>query len=259
MTAKTDTSTDVIKELFSVGAHLGYRKARRHPSMKRYVYGVKDNQEIINLEHTKQSIEDAQAFLKDIAAKGGMIQFLGGKKESQEAVERVAKEVAMPYVLGRWIGGTFTNFAQIRRQVDKLIRLRDEREKGDLEKYTKREQLTFDREIVDLEKFYGGMTELTKLPSVLVVIDPTQEQIAVDEALHVGVPIVALANTDCNISEVDHAIPCNDHSKSTINLIIGLLGDAIKEGQAQAAENNPKANADEGEKAPAKRHKVAAA
>ncbi|MEX0930181.1 MAG: 30S ribosomal protein S2 [Candidatus Paceibacterota bacterium] len=253
-----NTTTDTIKELFSVGAHLGYRKARRHPSMKRYVYGAKDGLEIIDLEQTKQAIEETQAFLKDSVAQGGIILFLGGKQESQDAVGRVARTVGMPYVLGRWIGGTFTNFAQIRRQAEKLERLRDEREKGELGKYTKREQLTFDREIEKLEKFYGGLTTLTKLPNVLVVVDPTQEQIAVDEARQEGVPVVALANTDCTVADVAYTVPCNDHSKSTIDLVVGMLGDAIQAGKDEAAAKRP-ATPEVIEKAPAKRHNIAAA
>ncbi|MEX1027143.1 MAG: 30S ribosomal protein S2 [Candidatus Paceibacterota bacterium] len=257
--ASQNTQQDFIKELFSVGAHLGYRKARRHPSMKRYVYGAKDSQEIIDLEQTKQAVEEAQTVLKDTAAGGGVVLFLGGKQESQESVGRVANAVTMPYVLGRWIGGTFTNFGQIRRQIDKLERLRDEREKGELGKYTKREQLSFDREIEKLEKFYGGLTALKKLPNVLVVIDPTQEQIAVDEAKQMGVSVVALANTDCDVSAIDATIPCNDHSRSTIALIMDALGDAVTAGQDEAAAKKPAPEADETVKEPAKRHKVAAA
>lgn len=238
---------------------MGYRKSRRHPSMRRYVYGVKDNQEIINLENTKQKIEETQAFLKEVALNGGTILFLGGKQESQEVVGQVANEIGMPYVLGRWIGGTLTNFGQIRRQADKLVRLREEREKGELGKYTKREQLMFDREIEDLDKLYGGLVSLTKMPDVFVVVDPTQEQIAVDEARQKNIPIVALANTDCNVSDVEHAIPCNDHSRATITLILGALGDAIKAGKEEALAKSPDSEKKETDKEPVKRHTVAAA
>ncbi len=250
-------SQDLIQELFSVGAHIGYSKARRHPSQSVHIYGLKNRIDIIDLEKTRAQLAEAVHFLSEIAAQGGTILLVGGKAEARRAIQQTGEATGMPFVAGRWIGGTLTNFSQIRKQVDKLQSLREDRDKGELSKYTKREQLSFDREIADLERYYSGLIPLkTNQPEAMVIIDPKQEHIALKEALVSRIPTVAMANTDCDISKIDHSVPANDSSQAAVDLVVGQFREAILEGlnrQAEAGSAGSRASdtAGEQEKQPA--------
>ena len=225
--------SDTIKDLFSVGAHFGYSKAKRHPSMQQFIYGTTHDHEIIDLTATTERLRQATDVLADLIKNGKTVLFVGGKKEAQEAVRTTAEALSMPYVAGRWIGGTITNFKEIRRRVDKLQNLRTQREKGELAKYTKYEQLSFDREIEDLARYYEGLIPLTDLPDAVVVIDPEQERIAAHEASLKNIPVVAIANSDCNIRTVDYPIPANDTLKSSIDHLCGMIRDQLAAVAAQ--------------------------
>jgi len=231
----------MIADLFFVGAHFGYKKASRHPTMQPYMYGTKDDHEIIDLYKTKEQLEKAQTWLADTASNGGTVLFVGGKNEAHEPIARNAADLGMPYVAGRWVGGTITNFKQIRRQVDKLQSLRTQKEKGELAKYTKYEQLAFDREIEDLARYYDGLIPLTSTPKIMVVVDPKQEQIAVHEAQVAGIPVVAIASTDCDIRGLGLVIPANDNSAATIQYLLDTIGSRLSNvAQTQSDQSSSK-------------------
>lgn len=219
----------MIRDLFSVGAHVGYSTSLRHPAMSRYVYGRKGNTDIIDLHRTAETIDTVSNALAQHLKQRHTILFVGGKSEAQAAIKAAGQRLGMPYVAGRWVGGTITNFKQIRQQVDKLERLREQKEKGELGKYTKREQLSFDREIADLERYYDGLIPLTGLPHALFVVDPKQEYTAVHEAYIRDIPVYALANTDCSASQCEDIVPANDNEKSAIDYVVGTITERLSE------------------------------
>ncbi len=220
----------MVEAMFKVGAHFGLAKARRHPSTKPYVFGIKNNIEIFDLEKTNESLEKAKAFVATIAAANKQALFVAGKSEAITAVKNAAAKIGQPVVGGRWIGGTLTNFTQIRKRIEKYENRLKEKEKGELAKYTKKERLLIDREIAKLEMLFGGIVSMKEKPGVLIVVDPKKEYIAVDEARQMGVPVVAIASTDCDFSLVDYAIPANDSSASSaaffLNELARAYGDA---------------------------------
>lgn len=233
-TAKNKDS--VIEAMFKVGAHFGLLKSRRHPSTKGYVFGVKNNIEIFDLEKTHEALEKAKAFVASVAASGKQALFVSGKSEALEAVRAAANKAGQPMVAGRWIGGTLTNFGQIRKRIEKYENRLKEKEKGDLAKYTKKERLLIDREIANLESLFGGIVSMKEKPGVLVVVDPKKEAIAVEEARQTGVPVVAIASTDCDLSLVNFAIPANDSSAASAAFFLDELARAYADGKVVKAE-----------------------
>lgn len=233
-TAKNKDS--IIDAMFKVGAHFGLLKSRRHPSTKGYVFGVKNNIEIFDLEKTQEALDKAKAFVASVAASGKQALFVGGKSEVIEAVRSAANKVGQPMVAGRWIGGTFTNFVQIRKRIEKYENRLKEKEKGDLAKYTKKERLLIDREIANLESLFGGIVSMKDKPGVLIVVDPKKEAIAVEEARQSNIPVVAIASTDCDLSLVDFAIPANDSSASSAAFFLNELASAYSEGKTAKPE-----------------------
>ncbi len=217
-----------IEEMFATGAHFGFSKSRRHPSFKNYIFGQKNNVEIVDLEKTQAMLLKVKEFIASLGKEGKTILFVSSKSEAKEVVKTAAESIAMPYVAGRWIGGTLTNFPEIKKRVSKLHDWNGQKEKGDLQKYTKKERLLIDREIVNLEKFFGGIKNMEKLPHVLFVIDPRREHIAVAEAEKMNIPVVALASTDCDVSKALYFIPANDSSKSSIEYFLKEVTSAYK-------------------------------
>lgn len=237
---KNDTGAagtgSVIDALFSVGAHFGFVKSRRHPSAKPFILGAKNKVEIFDLEKTSKELEKALAFVEEKGREGALTLFVGGKSEAREAVEKAGRELQMPYVAGRWIGGTLTNFSEIRKRIMRLEELTTQREKGELAKYTKKERLLIDREIENLQIYFGGLSALKALPKLLVVIDPKKEEIAILEAKRMRIPVVALAGSDTDLHQVEYAIPGNDASRHTIAFITNEIVNAYKKGLAAKAE-----------------------
>lgn len=231
--SKTDTnnSNSSIEALFDAGAHFGFIKSRRHPSTKPFIYGVKNKIEIFDLEKTKDSLDKALAFIESIAAKNGSILFVSGKNEAKAAITATAESINMPYVAGRFIGGTLTNFPEIRKRVEKLESLVSQKEKGELVKYTKKERLLIDREINKLREFFFGLSVMKRLPDAVFIIDAKKESIAVKEAEYMGIPVIALCGTDNNLNEVKFPIPGNDASRSSISYFLSKAGEAFKAGQ----------------------------
>lgn len=224
-------SDDIIDVMFQAGAHYGYQKSRRDASTSSFIFGTKNKVEIIDLEKTKDQLEKAKDFITNLAKTGKQILFIGGKNEARNALKIGAMSVDMPYVAGRWIGGTITNFTEIKKRVAKFEDLQKQKEKGELTKYTKKERLLIDREIENLDEMFSGIVSMRELPKALFVIDPKKEFIAVAEATKAGIPVVALANTDCNIKGLDYPIVGNDASVSSIEFFVSEIVKAFKAGK----------------------------
>lgn len=222
----------LIDKLFAVGAHFGYSPSRRHPSAARYIFGAKGGVELIDLEKTAAALEAAKNFLKETAAARKQILFVGGKAEARASLERAAERLNQPYVAGRFIGGSLTNFSEIKKRINRLSELSTMRETGELAKFTKLERLLIDREIDDLTLMFGGLRGMEKLPGALFVIDPKREHVAVKEARDMKIPVVALLNTDCNASGIAYPIPGNDASLKTVSLVLEEASRAVEEGAA---------------------------
>ena len=240
---KTDTQKTDLKHLdalFDVGAHFGLIRSRRHPSVKPFLFGVKNKIEIFDLEKTQEYLEKAKGFISDIVAQGGMVLFVGGKNEARTSVATGAQKAQMPYVAGRWLGGTLTNFPEIKKRIAKLEDLTLQKEKGELGKYTKKERLLIDREIERLQKSFSGLIPMRMTPKVLFVIDPKREHIAVAEARRLHIPVVALASSDCNIRDIEYAIPGNDASTQSINYFVEQIVSAVLNGKDRLARGDKK-------------------
>lgn len=221
----------LITDMFTAGAHFGYSRSRRHPSAKPFIFGVKSGVEILDLEKTSVELECAKDFIKSLAKGAKQILFVGTKNEAKKAVEDGALSIDMPFVAERWVGGVLTNFPEIKKRVALLEDLRAKREKGELAIYTKKERLLIDKDIERLERNFAGIVSMKDLPVALFVIDPKKESIAVKEAQFLGIPIVALANSDCNLKEVEFPIPGNDSSVSSISFFVGQIVQAFKDGR----------------------------
>lgn len=231
MDIKSPQNKKLITEMFSAGAHFGYSRSRRHPSTKQFIFGTKSGVEILDLEKTSLELERAKEFVKSIAKSGKQILFVGTKNEGKKALEDGALSIDMPYVAERWVGGVLTNFTEIKKRVALLEDLRAKRENGELSVYTKKERLLIDKDIERLERNFSGLVSMKELPVALFVLDPRKESIAVKEAQFLNIPIVALANSDCNLKEVTYPIPGNDSSVSSITFFISQITEAYKAGQ----------------------------
>ena len=229
-TTKT-TSNQAIEAMFKAGAHFGFSRSRRHPSSSPYIFGAKNKVEIIDLEKTNNLLETAKDFVKKVAGEGKSILFVSSKNEAKPAILRGASSIDMPYVAGRWIGGTLTNFDEIKSRVAKLHSLNSQKEKGELVKYTKKERLLIDREIENLNKFFFGLTNLHSIPGAVFVIDARKEHIAVKEAQDKKVPVIALCGSDNNIKGIEYPIVANDASISSVAYFIDEIVKAYKSGK----------------------------
>lgn len=234
-----NTKKAAVDALFSVGAHFGFVKSRRHPSAKPFIFGSKNNLEIFNLEKTEKELAKALVFVEEKGREAAGALWVGGKSEAREAIKKAGLELEMPYVAGRWIGGTLSNFSEIKKRIARLAELITQREKGELNKYTKKEHLLFDREIEKLTIYFGGLSQMKSLPKFLVVIDPKKESIAVTEARKMRIPVVALAGSDSNFYKLDYAIPGNDSSRQSIAFVLAELVAAYQKGKKEAKEEPP--------------------
>lgn len=232
-----------IQELFEAGAHYGYSRSRRHPSVASYLFGTKDRVDVFDLEETHQRLAEAKAFVATLASEGKQILFVGGKHEAARIVGEAGERLEVPYVNGRWIGGTLTNFSEIRRRIERLERLRKDRDSGErAEKYTKRERLMFDREIEELEQRFGGLVPMTQLPAALFVVDPRYEEKAIREAQQLNIPIIALANSDCDFTDLAYPIPANDSVVKSIRYFVSAIVSAYEENKRVASDKSEASN-----------------
>ena len=224
-----DTAT--IKQLLEAGAHFGHQTGRWNPRMKKYIFTKRNGIHIIDLEQTASTLDKACNFVREVAAQGGKILFVGTKKQAQESIEQEAQRCAMYYVNQRWLGGTLTNFATIQARIDHLVRLEDQKTRGEFERLPKKEALKLEEKILRLNRQMGGFKEMTSLPDALFIIDPVKEAIALAEAKRVGIPVVAIADTNCNPDEIDYPIPANDDAIRAVKLMCSKIADAVLEGK----------------------------
>ena len=224
-----------IKRFLEAGAHFGHQTSRWHPRMKKYIFTKRNGIHIIDLEQTASRLEKACAFVREVVEAGGVILFVGTKKQAQQSVEEEAQRCGMYYVNQRWLGGVLTNFATIQSRIDYLVRLEDRRDRGEFRRLPKKEALKLGKEIDRLNKLLGGFKEMTSLPDALFIVDPTKERIAMAEAKRIGIPVIAMADTNCNPDEIDYPIPSNDDAIRAIKLICNRIAEAVIEGTVEAA------------------------
>jgi small subunit ribosomal protein S2 len=219
-----------MKALLEAGVHFGHQTRRWDPRMRRFIFTERNGIHIIDLQQTVGRLAAAMDFVRDISSQGGSVLFVGTKKQAAETIEQEATRCNMPYVTNRWLGGTLTNFNTIQSRIDHLARLENERERGDFERLPKKEALILQDEIIRLNRFFGGIKEMQSLPAALYVIDCVKEHIAVAEALRLGIPLIAMTDTNSNPDEIDYPIPSNDDAIRAIKLITSRIADAALEG-----------------------------
>ncbi|MGI9952009.1 30S ribosomal protein S2 [Moorellaceae bacterium AZ2] len=219
-----------MKQLLEAGVHFGHQTRRWNPKMAPYIFTERNGIYIIDLQRTVKKIEEAYNFVRDTASNGGKILFVGTKKQAQESIKEEAQRCGMYYVNVRWLGGTLTNFATIRRRIERLKELERMEEDGTLELLPKKEAMTLRKERERLERFLGGIKDMRQLPDALFVVDPRKERIAVAEARRLGIPVVAIVDTNCNPDEIDYVIPGNDDAIRAIKLLTSKIADAVLEG-----------------------------
>lgn len=215
--------------------HFGHSAGRWHPKMGPFIFGERGGVHIIDLEKSQDMLARALEQVKTISSRGGVILFVGTKTQAKSIVKKYAEACGMPYVIERWLGGTLTNYGQIKQSIKRFKMLKDQRDKGELRKYTKKEQLMIQWEIDDMDKRLGGIENMTKVPEAMFVIDIRTERTAVREAEVTGTQVIGVCDTNVNPTGVDFIIPSNDDAVKTIELITKLVSDAVKEGKAQAA------------------------
>lgn len=229
----TETTREDVQRLFDTGAHFAQVKSRRHPTMKPYVVGTKGRQEIFDLAKTTMQIEAAKRALEAFAKEGKTVLFVGGKVEIASLVRKAAEEVGAPYVASRWLGGTISNWSEIKKRIDRLAELTEKGASGALAKqHTKLELVYLERERERLVERLNGITELTKRPDALLVVDTKREKHAVKEALDAGIPIIAIMSSDCNLKEAAFPIVANDSSREAVKYILSELVSAFSKGRA---------------------------
>jgi small subunit ribosomal protein S2 len=224
-----------MKELLEAGVHFGHQTKRWNPKMQKYIFGERNGIYIIDLQKTLKKFREAYAFMRDLAAGGGTVLFVGTKKQAQEAVLEEATRCGMFYVNHRWLGGTLTNFATIRKSIARLKKLDEMKETGDYERLPKKEVLGLERERERLEKTLAGIKNMERLPSAVFIIDPKKETIAVEEAKRLAVPIVAIVDTNCDPTGIDYPVPGNDDAIRAVRLITARMADALNEGRGTLA------------------------
>jgi small subunit ribosomal protein S2 len=234
-----------MRQMLEAGLHFGHQTRRWNPKMKPFIYGPRNGIYIINLDATMKLFRKAYSYMTDVAAAQGTILFVGTKRQSQAIIREEAERCGMFYVNHRWLGGMMTNFQTIKNSVDRLKKIEAMQKDGSINRFPKHEILQIEKERVKLERNIGGIKNMRKLPDVLFIIDPRKEDIAVDEAKKLNIPVVALTDTNCDPSHIDYVIPGNDDAIRAVRLISSLIADAILEGRAQLGEEENPADMDE--------------
>ena len=220
-----------MKQLLEAGVHFGHQTRRWNPKMAEYIFTERNGIYIIDLQKTAKKIEEAYFFVRDIVADGGTILFVGTKKQAQDAIREEAERTGMYFVNARWLGGMLTNFKTIKRRIDRLYQLKKMNEDGTMELLPKKEVLKLNLEEERLEKYLGGIKEMKDIPSAMFVVDPRKERNAIAEAHKLGIPVIAIVDTNCDPEEADYPIPGNDDAIRAVKLIVSTIGNAIIEGK----------------------------
>ncbi len=235
-----------MKQLLEAGVHFGHQTRRWNPKMAKYIFTERNGIYIIDLQKTVKNVEEAYNFMREVAMSGEKILFVGTKKQAQEAMQEEAVRTNMFFVNERWLGGMLTNFQTIQKRIDRLRELEKMQENGTFEVLPKKEVLSLKHEMSRLDKFLGGIKDMNGLPGALFVVDPRKERIAILEAHKLGIPVVAIIDTNCDPDEIDYPIPGNDDAIRAVKLIAGKMGDAILEGK-QGEQFEEAADAEEAE------------
>ena len=223
-----------MMSMLKVGVHFGHKKSKRHPEMSQYIYTIRNGISIIDLNKTMAKLNEALEFVRDITSKGGVILFVGTKKQARKTIKEAAEKCNMPYVTERWLGGTFTNFEKIASSIKRLEKMVSEKESGELEKkYNKKERLEIDREIKRLERKFGGIKIMKKLPEAVFIMDIKEDLTAVTESNSKKIPVIAVVDTNVDPTLVNYPIPSNDDAVGAIKLMANIVADMIIEAKKQ--------------------------
>ncbi len=231
-----------VEELLKLGVHFGYSRSRRHPSVQPFLYGVHNRTDVMDLEKIREALDRAKNFIYQLGKESKQITLVGTKTEAKEVIAASAQKMAAPYVVSRWLGGTFTNFPEIRRRIDRLEELLSKRDKGELTVYTKKERSLIDKEIADLQANFSSLTSMKRIPDAVFIVDVGHEKIALAEAKKMKLPVVSLSSSDCDISQIDYPIVASDASLQSIKLFTEEIADAYLKGQADRPTEVQEAN-----------------
>ena len=220
-----------MKQLLEAGVHFGHQTRRWNPKMAKYIFTERNGIYIIDLQKTVKMLDAAYDFIREVSAEGGEILFVGTKKQAQEAIREEAERCGMHFVNARWLGGMLTNYKTIQKRIARLEQLNKMKEDGTFDLLPKKEVIKLELEIEKLEKFMGGIKNMGKLPKAMFIVDTRKEKIAVAEAKNLGIPVVAIVDTNCDPDEIDYVIPGNDDAIRAVKLIAGAMADAIIEGR----------------------------
>ncbi|MDE2399655.1 MAG: 30S ribosomal protein S2 [Patescibacteria group bacterium] len=225
-----DSNDTVVEQMFKAGAHYGYSKTRRHPSVSSYIYTTKNKGDIIDLEKTSVLLDEAKKHIQTLGAEGKIVLFVGTKPEAKVAIKEIAESLGMPYVTERWIGGTISNFPEIKKRITELETYQKDSAMGELEKYTKKERVMMAKKMEKLSRYYSGLIGLKKIPDALFIIDAKNEHIAATEGKKSGVTVISLVNSDSDIRNIDYPIVANDGVIPSIKFFTLALANAYKKG-----------------------------
>ncbi len=228
------------KEMMAAGVHLGHRTSKLHPKMESFILGIRNTVHVFDLEKTAEYLEKALSFIEEMSKKGGTLLLIGTKVPLRSLVTQIAKDCGLPYVTERWLGGTFTNFEVISKRAEYFKEMEEKKEKGELEKYTKKERMKIEKELEDLRKKFEGIKDMKKIPEAVFICDIIKDKLALKEAKKKGVKVVAICDTNADPSLVDYPIPANDDAISAVKYILEKVKEVIKKSKAQMS--NTKAN-----------------
>lgn len=231
-----------LEDMFKAGVHFGYSRSKRHPKMAQYLFGIRNNVEIFDLEEVRDKLNEALAFVRALGEEKKTILFVGTKPATRDIMEKTALELGMPYVKERWLGGTITNFSMIRKRLDYFESIGQQQSSGGLAKYTKKERLDISKKLERLEHNFGGIVKLKGKPNAVFIIDPKEEDIAVKEADCANIPTIAIMNSDSNPENIKYPIPANDDSYSSVSYLLSSVSKAYQDGikNAEKTDNEEK-------------------
>lgn len=230
-----------LQELLEAGVHFGHQVRRNNPRMRPYIYGEKEGISVIDLTQSEKYLKEAAEFVYELGKSGKVLLFTGTKKQAKPIIEETAKELKAPFLVQRWMGGFLTNFPEIQKNIKKLKEYLDQKAKGQLAKYTKKEQLLLERKMGRLQRDFAGVMDMAILPDVIFVVDAVSDNIAVREANRLGIKVVALADSNCDPTEIDYPVPGNDDAIKSIKILVGAIASAYGEGKKEAGDIAEKA------------------
>ncbi|MBI2019441.1 30S ribosomal protein S2 [Candidatus Daviesbacteria bacterium] len=230
-----------LQELLEAGVHFGHQVRRGHPRMKPYIYGAREGVHVIDLTQSEKYLKEAAQFVYDLGKEGKVLLFVGTKKQARPIIEEAAKKLEAPYLIERWMGGFLTNFSEIQKNIKKLKEYLDQKEKGQLSKYTKKEQLLLERKMGKLQRDFAGVMTMASLPDAIFVVDAVSDNIAIREANRLGIKVAAIADSNCDPTEIDYPVPGNDDAIKSIKILVEAIASAYEEGKKEAGEAAEKA------------------